>query len=55
MNRSVVPNADREWGWHAGKSRYGKRVGLNKYSIGIEIDSAGRLEKSGSRYLAWFG
>lgn len=41
--------------WHAGKSQHLDRVGLNKYSIGIEIVNAGRLEKSGKSYLAWFG
>ena len=41
--------------WHAGKSAYGGRIGFNKYTIGIEIDNAGRLTKSGSEYIAWFG
>jgi N-acetylmuramoyl-L-alanine amidase len=41
--------------WHAGKSAYGGRTGFNKYSIGIEIDNAGRLTKSSGQYLAWFG
>jgi len=41
--------------WHAGKSAYQERVGFNKYAIGIEIDNAGRLRKSGSQYTAWFG
>lgn len=41
--------------WHAGKSTYRGRVGFNKYSIGIEIDNAGRLTKSGGGYHAWFG
>ena len=41
--------------WHAGKSRYEGRTGFNKYSIGIEIDNAGRLTKSGSTYTSWFG
>jgi N-acetylmuramoyl-L-alanine amidase len=41
--------------WHAGKSSWEDRVGLNKYSIGIEIVNAGRLEKSGSEYVSWFG
>lgn len=41
--------------WHAGKSAYDGRIGLNKYSIGIELDNAGILEKSGSEYLSWFG
>jgi len=41
--------------WHAGKSTYRGRVGFNKYSIGIELDNAGRLTKSGGGYNAWFG
>ena len=41
--------------WHAGKSSYQGRVGLNKFAIGIEIDNAGRLTKSGAGYAAWFG
>ncbi len=41
--------------WHAGKSQYGGRVGYNKYSIGIELDNAGPLMKTGNQYQAWFG
>lgn len=41
--------------WHAGKSAWGDRRGLNKYSIGIELDNAGPLTKSGNQYEAWFG
>jgi len=41
--------------WHAGKSEYQGRTGFNKYSIGIEIDNAGVLEKSGTIYRSWFG
>lgn len=41
--------------WHAGKSAWGDRQGLNKYSIGIELDNAGRLTKSGDQYISWFG
>ena len=41
--------------WHAGRSAYQGRIGFNKYAIGIEIDNAGRLTKSGSQYRAWFG
>lgn len=41
--------------WHAGKSAYNGRIGFNQFSIGIEIDNAGILEKSGSEYVAWFG
>jgi N-acetylmuramoyl-L-alanine amidase len=41
--------------WHAGKSAYDGRTGLNAFSIGIEIDNAGRLERQGDRYFSWFG
>jgi len=41
--------------WHAGKSSYGGREGLNKYSIGVEIVNSGPLTKSGNVYRSWFG
>ncbi len=41
--------------WHAGKSAYEERFGFNKYSIGIELDNAGILDKAGDEYLSWFG
>jgi len=42
--------------WHAGESSYAGRVGLNKYSIGIEIDNAGPLTRTGDgNFAAWFG
>jgi len=41
--------------WHAGKSSYGNRKGMNKYSIGIEIVNSGPLTKSGNVYRSWFG
>jgi N-acetylmuramoyl-L-alanine amidase len=41
--------------WHAGESQYEGRTGFNKYSIGIEIDNAGLLEKRGDKYVSWFG
>lgn len=40
--------------WHAGKSKWKTVNGLNSCSIGIELDNAGQLTKSGSQYLAWF-
>ena len=43
-------------GWHAGESRWQGRSALNQYSIGVEIDNAGRLEEcQDGRYVAWFG
>ena len=41
--------------WHAGQSSYNGRTGYNKYAIGIEIDNAGLLTKSGDVYISWFG
>lgn len=42
--------------WHAGKSSWKGRSGLNKYSIGIEIDNAGRLTKAeDGSFKTWFG
>lgn len=41
--------------WHAGTSSYLDRTGLNQYSIGIEIDNAGELKRSGLTYRSWFG
>ncbi len=36
--------------WHAGRSLWDGRSGLNSCSIGIELDNAGRLERAGSRW-----
>lgn len=41
--------------WHAGISCWGSLSGMNKYSIGIELDNAGRLMQVGGKYRAWFG
>jgi N-acetylmuramoyl-L-alanine amidase len=41
--------------WHAGESSYNGRTGFNKYSIGIEIDNAGILNKREDGYYSWFG
>jgi N-acetylmuramoyl-L-alanine amidase len=41
--------------WHAGISQWGRLSGLNSYSIGIEMDNAGPLNKVGDKYQAWFG
>ena len=42
--------------WHAGVSSFQGRTGFNQYSIGIEIDNAGRLNQTASGdFLTWFG
>ncbi len=41
--------------WHAGRSSYDGRKGFNNYSIGIEIDNAGRLTQGGDKFVSWFG
>lgn len=41
--------------WHAGKSRWLNLTGLNNHSIGIELDNAGVLKKSGSQYKTFYG
>ena len=41
--------------WHAGRSEWNGFTGLNKHSIGIELDNAGQLTPLGNRWLAWFG
>lgn len=38
--------------WHAGVSQWAGRSGLNAFSIGIELDNAGILERVGSRWLS---
>lgn len=41
--------------WHAGMSEYGGRTGLNRCSVGIELDNLGRLEKRDGLYVAECG
>ena len=41
--------------WHAGKSWYAGRSGLNRYSIGIELDNLGKLRFSGHLFIAECG
>jgi N-acetylmuramoyl-L-alanine amidase len=40
--------------WHAGISKWKDRNSLNNFSIGIEIDNAGLLEKRANGYSTWF-
>lgn len=41
--------------WHAGISRYKNLINLNKYSIGLELDNAGKLSLVNNHYVSWFG
>ncbi len=41
--------------WHAGVSSWEGRRGLNRFSLGIELDNAGPLVRHGDRWRAWFG
>jgi len=42
--------------WHAGRSTWKGRSGLNQCAIGIEIDNAGELTDNGNGfYQTWFG
>lgn len=41
--------------WHAGKSQWKGRSGLNRFSIGIELDNAGQLTKNeAGEFSSWF-
>ena len=40
--------------WHSGVSEWKNRTSLNQYSIGIEIDNAGKLDFIKGKYLSWF-
>lgn len=41
--------------WHAGVSQWEGRSGLNAYSIGIELDNAGRLVRKEEGWMSAFG
>jgi N-acetylmuramoyl-L-alanine amidase len=41
--------------WHAGQSAYGGRTGFNDFSIGIELDNAGYLQRDGDAYVSSYG
>lgn len=41
--------------WHAGQSCYAGRFGLNRYSIGIELDNLGRLQRRDQLFVAECG
>lgn len=42
-------------GWHAGRSSWDGLNGLNRYSLGIELDNPGQLVRNGNRWRAWYG
>ncbi len=54
---SIVQLADfTQVTWHAGLSSWQDLTSLNKYSIGIELDNAGKLEKSQDGvWHTWYG
>jgi N-acetylmuramoyl-L-alanine amidase len=41
--------------WHAGPSQWGGRVGLNSFSIGIELDNPGLLTRRATGWFTWWG
>ena len=41
--------------WHAGLSTWGQYSNLNSYSVGIELDNAGMLQRSGPKWVSTFG
>lgn len=42
--------------WHAGRSCYRGRAGVNRFAVGIEIVNPGRLERVGrNAWRAWYG
>ena len=38
--------------WHAGRSQWAGRSGVNGFSIGVELDNAGRLDRVGQRWVS---
>ena len=41
--------------WHAGRSYYRGRAEFNHFSIGIELDNLGKLQRKGERFFAECG
>jgi N-acetylmuramoyl-L-alanine amidase len=41
--------------WHAGVSRWAGRDGLNGFSLGIELDNSGKLERRGGGWSTTWG
>ena len=40
--------------WHAGRSEWNGLIGMNRYSIGIELDNAGKLTRRSGKWYSWF-
>lgn len=40
--------------WHAGVSEWMGRREVNDFSIGIEMDNAGKLHRRSNRFFSWF-
>ena len=40
--------------WHAGVSRWHGLSGMNRYTIGIELENAGKLQRHGDGWISWF-
>lgn len=41
--------------WHAGKSFWDGRPGLNNFSIGVELVNVGKLARRGEKWVSWSG
>jgi len=41
--------------FHAGTSRWQGHIGMNRHSIGIELDNAGKLRGGEGQWHSWFG
>lgn len=41
--------------FHAGRSLWNGRAQLNQWSLGIELDNPGRLQRTGQVWRTWFG
>jgi len=41
--------------WHAGRSKWGDLVGMNRHSFGIELDNPGKLKRTPKGWATWFG